>query len=96
MVLLNNNGFVICLNSVNRNVQKSQDHSADILEIPISAKGRQRKEENTMGEGREEKKEADASVNVSKLFHIQGDAIVKCKFTKLLKALASKHSSIMN
>jgi len=48
--------FVICQNSVNSSVQKSQDHSADILEIPISAKGRPRKEKNTMGKGREEKK----------------------------------------
>lgn len=50
--------------------------SQDILEIPISAKGRHRKEKNMMGKGREGQREPDASVNVSKLFHIGGDAIV--------------------
>lgn len=31
-----------------------------------------------VGKGREGQREPDASVNVSKLFYIGGDAIVKC------------------
>lgn len=69
---------MICQSSVNKFIQKSQDPSADILEIPISAKGRNRKEKNMVGKGREGQREPDASVNVSKLFYIGGDAIVKC------------------
>ncbi len=48
------------------------------LEVPISAKGRHRKEKNIVGKGREGQREPDASVNVSKLFHIGGYAIVIC------------------